>query len=111
MGAALPVPVPPRAAFSRPLHVLHIVSHVAAAPRFGSTRLPGKPLLRILGGEPMIAHVVRQARAAASVSRVLVATDLAARGLDMLVELVVMNPCWRWEQWLEPRGELVLVVN
>lgn len=45
--------------------------------RFASTRLPGKPLIRILSGEPMIAHVVRQTLAAPSVSRVLVATDHA----------------------------------
>ena len=48
---------------------------IAAIPaRFGSQRLPGKPLLG-LGGEPLIAHVVRAAQAARSVSRVLVATD------------------------------------
>ena len=43
--------------------------------RYGSTRLPGKPLLPILGGDPMIAHVVRAAQAARSVERVMVATD------------------------------------
>ena len=43
--------------------------------RFGSSRLPGKPLLPMLGGAPMIAHVVRAALAARSVNRVLVATD------------------------------------
>lgn len=46
--------------------------------RFASTRLPGKPLLPMLSGEPMIAHVVRQALSAASVRRVLVATDHVA---------------------------------
>ena len=45
--------------------------------RFASTRLPGKPLLPVLSGEPMIAHVVRAALAASSVRRVLVATDHA----------------------------------
>jgi 3-deoxy-manno-octulosonate cytidylyltransferase (CMP-KDO synthetase) len=38
-----------------------------------STRLPGKPL-RLLGGEPLIAHVVRRAREAGAQS-VVVATD------------------------------------
>lgn len=42
--------------------------------RFGSVRLPGKPLL-LLDGEPLIAHVVRAARSARTVHRVLVATD------------------------------------
>ena len=49
---------------------------VAAIPaRFGSTRLPGKPLLRMLDGAPMIAHVVRAALAAETVQHVVVATD------------------------------------
>ncbi|MCU0302569.1 MAG: 3-deoxy-manno-octulosonate cytidylyltransferase [Thermoanaerobaculales bacterium] len=48
---------------------------VAAIPaRWGSTRFPGKALAD-LGGSPMIAHVVRRARAASTVDRVLVATD------------------------------------
>lgn len=48
---------------------------LAAIPaRYGSTRFPGKPLAE-LAGEPMIAHVVRRARAASSVDHVLVATD------------------------------------
>jgi CMP-2-keto-3-deoxyoctulosonic acid synthetase len=48
---------------------------VAVIPaRFGSTRLPGKPLL-LLGGKPMVAHVVAAARRAPIVSAVLVATD------------------------------------
>jgi 3-deoxy-manno-octulosonate cytidylyltransferase (CMP-KDO synthetase) len=48
---------------------------VAAIPaRFASTRFPGKPLAT-LAGQPMIAHVVRRARSAASVDHVLVATD------------------------------------
>jgi 3-deoxy-manno-octulosonate cytidylyltransferase (CMP-KDO synthetase) len=42
--------------------------------RYASTRLPGKPLLTI-GGKPMIRHVYERARAARSLSRVLVATD------------------------------------
>lgn len=48
---------------------------VAAIPaRWGSTRFPGKALAPLVG-EPMIAHVVRRALAAASVDHVLVATD------------------------------------
>ncbi|HSL19831.1 MAG TPA: 3-deoxy-manno-octulosonate cytidylyltransferase [Methylomirabilota bacterium] len=48
---------------------------VAAIPaRWGSTRFPGKALAP-LAGEPMIAHVVRRALAAATVDHVLVATD------------------------------------
>ncbi|HLI18788.1 MAG TPA: 3-deoxy-manno-octulosonate cytidylyltransferase [Rhodanobacteraceae bacterium] len=46
---------------------------VAIPARFGSTRLPGKPL-RLLGGEPLIAHVARRARAAGA-RQVIVATD------------------------------------
>jgi 3-deoxy-manno-octulosonate cytidylyltransferase (CMP-KDO synthetase) len=41
--------------------------------RFGSTRLPGKPLLDI-GGRPMIAHVVARAQESGA-ARVVVATD------------------------------------
>jgi 3-deoxy-manno-octulosonate cytidylyltransferase (CMP-KDO synthetase) len=48
---------------------------VAAIPaRWGSTRFPGKALAGI-AGEPMIAHVVRRARAARTVDHVVVATD------------------------------------
>jgi 3-deoxy-manno-octulosonate cytidylyltransferase (CMP-KDO synthetase) len=48
---------------------------VAVIPaRWGSTRFPGKALAT-LDGEPMIAHVVRRASAAATVDHVLVATD------------------------------------
>lgn len=46
---------------------------VAIPARYGSTRLPGKPL-RLLAGEPLIARVVRRARAAGAI-RVVVATD------------------------------------
>lgn len=47
---------------------------VAVIPaRFGSTRLPGKPLLDI-AGEPMVAHVWRRAQQSAA-SRVVIATD------------------------------------
>ncbi|MBU6477001.1 MAG: 3-deoxy-manno-octulosonate cytidylyltransferase [Xanthomonadaceae bacterium] len=46
---------------------------VAIPARYGSTRLPGKPL-RMLGGEPLVAHVARRARVAGAAS-VVVATD------------------------------------
>lgn len=46
---------------------------VAIPARFGSTRLPGKPLLP-LAGDPMILHVARRA-AAAGAAQVVVATD------------------------------------
>jgi 3-deoxy-manno-octulosonate cytidylyltransferase (CMP-KDO synthetase) len=46
---------------------------VAIPARFGASRLQGKPL-RSLGGEPVIAHVVRRARAAGA-REVWVATD------------------------------------
>jgi 3-deoxy-manno-octulosonate cytidylyltransferase (CMP-KDO synthetase) len=47
--------------------------HVVIPARFGSKRLPGKPLLDI-GGEPMIVHVYRRATACGALS-VVVATD------------------------------------
>ncbi len=48
---------------------------VAIIPaRYGSTRLPGKPLARI-GGKPMIQHVYENAARANALDRVLVATD------------------------------------
>jgi 3-deoxy-manno-octulosonate cytidylyltransferase (CMP-KDO synthetase) len=42
--------------------------------RYGSTRLPGKPLAKI-GGKPMIQHVYESASKAKGLDRVLVATD------------------------------------
>lgn len=42
--------------------------------RYGSTRLPGKPLAMI-AGRPMIQHVVERVKQAETVSRVVVATD------------------------------------
>lgn len=46
---------------------------VAIPARYGSTRLPGKPL-QLLAGEPIIVHVLRRAQAAGATS-VVVATD------------------------------------
>lgn len=42
--------------------------------RYGSTRLPGKPLVA-LAGKPMVQHVYERARRAKLVNRILVATD------------------------------------
>jgi 3-deoxy-manno-octulosonate cytidylyltransferase (CMP-KDO synthetase) len=46
---------------------------VAIPARYGSTRLPGKPL-QLIAGEPMVLHVARRALAAGAVE-VVVATD------------------------------------
>ena len=46
----------------------------AIPARWGSTRLPGKPLVD-LAGKPMIEHVYRRARAARGLERVVVLTD------------------------------------
>ena len=59
---------------------------VAIPARFGSTRLPGKPL-RLIAGEPMIVHVARRAREAGA-REVVVATD-DARIADALAPLGV----------------------
>jgi 3-deoxy-manno-octulosonate cytidylyltransferase (CMP-KDO synthetase) len=51
------------------------MSVVAIIPaRYGSTRLPGKPLAKI-GGKPMIQHVYESVSKARALDRVLVATD------------------------------------
>jgi 3-deoxy-manno-octulosonate cytidylyltransferase (CMP-KDO synthetase) len=51
------------------------MSVVAIIPaRYGSTRLPGKPLAMI-GGKPMVQHVYENAARAPSLDRVIVATD------------------------------------
>ena len=42
--------------------------------RYGSVRLPGKPLLMI-GGQPLIVRVAQRAAAAATISRTIIATD------------------------------------
>jgi len=53
---------------------LNDVAVVVIPARYGSTRLPGKPLAD-LGGSPLIEHVWRRACEARLPSRVLVATD------------------------------------
>jgi 3-deoxy-manno-octulosonate cytidylyltransferase (CMP-KDO synthetase) len=58
---------------------------VAIIPaRYGSTRLPGKPLAKI-GGKPMIEHVYRSTAKAKILDRVIVATD------DQRIEAAVKN--------------------
>jgi 3-deoxy-manno-octulosonate cytidylyltransferase (CMP-KDO synthetase) len=47
---------------------------VVIPARYGSTRLPGKPLVQ-LAGQPMIQRVYARAKAARTVNRVIVATD------------------------------------
>jgi 3-deoxy-manno-octulosonate cytidylyltransferase (CMP-KDO synthetase) len=61
---------------------------VAVPARFAASRLPGKPL-RLLGGEPIVRHVVRRAMAAGA-AQVVLATDdariaAAVDGLDVRV--------------------------
>jgi 3-deoxy-manno-octulosonate cytidylyltransferase (CMP-KDO synthetase) len=65
---------------------------VAVIPaRYGSTRLPGKPLLEI-AGKPLIVWVAERARAASHISRTIVATDdpriadaVSAYGFDAVI--------------------------
>ena len=68
---------------------------VAIIPaRYGSTRLPGKPLLPI-AGIPMIMHTVERASRARLVTRVIVATDderVAAAVLSMGGEAKLTSP-------------------
>ncbi|CAK0765144.1 3-deoxy-manno-octulosonate cytidylyltransferase (CMP-KDO synthetase) [Gammaproteobacteria bacterium] len=62
--------------------------------RFGSSRLPGKPLLDILG-KPMIQHVVERASAVRSVCKVVVATDderVAEKVRSFGGEVMMTNP-------------------
>lgn len=47
---------------------------VVIPSRYGSTRLPGKPLVS-LAGKPMVQHVYERAKKAQTVQRVIVATD------------------------------------
>ncbi|HWH80141.1 MAG TPA: 3-deoxy-manno-octulosonate cytidylyltransferase, partial [Candidatus Binatus sp.] len=61
------------------------MSVVAIIPaRYGSTRLPGKPLAEI-GGKPMIQHVYQSTKKAKVLDRVIVATD------DRRIEAAVKN--------------------
>lgn len=53
-------------------HQQQVVAIIPA--RYSSTRLPGK-MLREIAGKPLILHTLEQAKKAATVSRVIVATD------------------------------------
>jgi len=68
---------------------------VAVVPaRYASTRLPGKPLVPLLG-EPMIAHVVARVRESGACHVVLVATDderIAAAARAAGAEAVMTGP-------------------
>jgi 3-deoxy-manno-octulosonate cytidylyltransferase (CMP-KDO synthetase) len=48
--------------------------HVIIPARYGSSRFPGKPLVRI-AGKPMIQHVMERASQAQGIRTVAVATD------------------------------------
>ncbi|SHI14458.1 3-deoxy-manno-octulosonate cytidylyltransferase [Ferrimonas marina] len=68
------------------------MSFVVVIPaRYGSTRLPGKPLAEI-AGKPMIQHVAERAQASGA-DRVVVATDDArvAEALEGVVEVVMTS--------------------
>jgi 3-deoxy-manno-octulosonate cytidylyltransferase (CMP-KDO synthetase) len=70
-------PFPISSAPREPAGVPEIVAPqiVAAIPaRYGSTRLPGKPLLA-LAGRPMIEHVYRRVASARGLTRIVVLTD------------------------------------
>ena len=99
---------------------------VAIIPaRGGSTGLPGKHL-RLLAGEPLIAHTVRAARGARRLDRVLVSTDDSAiaraarragaevpfmRPVELAVDDAPTLPVIRHAvEWLEAAGERVEVV-
>ena len=70
-------PFPISTASQEPAGVPEMVATeiVAAIPaRYGSTRLPGKPLLA-LAGRPMIEHVYRRVASARGLARIVVLTD------------------------------------
>ena len=76
------------------------MSVVAIIPaRYGSTRLPGKPLAQI-GGKPMIQHVYESAAKARVLDRVIVATDdrrieAAVKGFGGEVMMTSRRSCQR----------------
>ena len=71
------------------------LSVLAVIPaRYGSTRLPGKPLLAETG-RPLIQHVYERVRAASEIDRVVVATDderIAAAVVGFSGEAVMTSP-------------------
>lgn len=93
---------------------------IGAIPaRYASTRLPGKPLLR-LAGKPMIEHVYRRAEAARGLDRVVVLTDdeRIGRAVEGFGGVWQMTPvqctsgtdriAWAVRQW---SGSVKAVVN
>jgi len=67
--------LPAPACAAAPAEIARATGVVAAIPaRWGSTRLPGKPL-RLLAGRPLIEHVYRRAAAAPGLDGVVVLTD------------------------------------
>ena len=79
---------------------------VAIIPaRFASTRLPGKPL-SVIHGKTMIERVYERARAAATVGRVVVATDderIASVVRGFGGEVVMTSPTTRPARTGSPR--------
>ena len=63
---------------------------IAVIPaRYGSTRFPGKPLA-LLGGKPLIVHVLQRVRQSALFDRICVATDDAR--IASVVQVVTHKP-------------------
>jgi 3-deoxy-manno-octulosonate cytidylyltransferase (CMP-KDO synthetase) len=62
--------------------------HIVIPARYGSSRLPGKPLL-LLAGEPMVAHVARRARESGAASITLATDDrrIAAAAAELGVDV------------------------
>lgn len=62
--------------------------HIVIPARYGSSRLPGKPLLT-LAGEPMVAHVAQRARESGAASITLATDDrrIAAAAADLGVDV------------------------
>ncbi len=91
---------------------------VAVIPaRWASSRFPGKPLAEI-AGDPMIAHVVRRASEASTVSHVIVATDderIAGAARAAGAEAVMTGDCPsgtdRVAEAIAGRDEWDVVVN
>ncbi len=67
--------------------------HVIIPARYGSSRFPGKPLVRI-AGKPMIQHVMERASQAQGIRTVAVATDdqRVAEAVDAFGGTVLMTP-------------------
>ena len=86
--------------------------------RYGSTRFPGKPLA-IIGGKPLIAHVIDRAREARCIQEVIVATDderIARAVVDYGANAVMTSPdCStgsdRIAEVVAARPDIEIVVN